>query len=112
MQGNLVRDIGECCGVRVSDGSSVSGMGKHAATTQSAISYPDSDVLDLSPVYHPQMMALIVQSGRWARRGEANVRIPSESSLKRKRPPSEHPLLHYLFSFRINANPTTASLVA
>src|SRR6266404_1784870 len=79
MQGNLVRDIGECCGVRVSDGSSVSGMGKHAATTQSAISYPDSDVLDLSPVYHPQMMALIVQSGRWARRGEANVRIPSES---------------------------------
>ena len=46
--------MGECYGIRVSDGSSVSAMGKHAVTTQSAISYPDSDVLDLSPVYHPQ----------------------------------------------------------
>ncbi len=36
--------------VRVSDGSSVSAMGKHAVNTQSAISYPDSDVLDPSPV--------------------------------------------------------------
>src|SRR6266436_5977560 len=54
MQGNLVRAIGECYGVRMSDGSSVCAMGKHAVNTQSAISYPDSDVLDLSPVYHPQ----------------------------------------------------------
>jgi len=41
-------------GVRVSDGSSVSAMGKHAVNTQSATSYPDSypdsDVLDPSPV--------------------------------------------------------------
>ena len=36
-------------GVRVSDGSSVFAMGKHAVNTQSAISYPDSDVLDPSP---------------------------------------------------------------
>src|SRR6266446_2271007 len=47
-----------------------------------------------------EMTALIVPSCRWARRRES--KITSESSL----------LVHYLFSFRINANPTTASLVA
>ena len=41
---------------------------------------------------------------------------PSESSLKRNGPPSECPLVQYLFSFlsppRINASPSTASLAS
>src|SRR6266478_4274102 len=42
--------------------------------------------------------------------------VPSESSLKRNGPPSECPLVQYLFSFlsppRINASPSTASLAS
>ena len=83
--------VGECYGVRVSDGPSVSAMGKHAVNRNLVPRLGRSrSITRLSPPNYTdptgapkEMIALIFQSGRWARRGECKV--SSESSLKRKR---------------------------
>ncbi|SRR6266478_2392521 len=105
--------------------ASVSAMGKHAVNTQSAISYPDWDVL--SPVYHPPNYTDPWQGA--AKRSEVRViggRGECTDSLGIKRSGTDHrqrfralrapaaagSIFIYFSPPRINANPTTASLAS